>query len=777
MRMGVLYQRLKTYHRRCAGSRHAQPPRCALPPSDSSPRPSTRIKAAQPHPPHYQRPIRPSPKSLTLARLPALCRGSSSVTNAPRGLEPDVTLNKLKNLTLALAVAAALSPAAGFAAPALTIDESKLPKLPHFDVTDLDPKTPVCQDLNAHVNGRWMAANPIPADKTSWGNFLILRDRSLAVQQQIVEAAAAAKNAPGSNEQKLGDFYRSGLDEARLNADGVKPLQPILSQIANIKDRSGVTQYLYDSFARGDQYVFAFGPEGDFNDATRVIAYAMESGLSLPERAYYLEDTHKEIRTAFVAHVERMLLLGGANAASAKSQAQAVLAFETRLAQSSLTPIEGRKPENQYHYVSIADADRSSPNFSWSRLFEVQGIKGATGFSLSQPKFFAEFNKMLGDVPVANWQAYLRYHAINDAAAYLSDAVSNESFAFYGTTLSGQPQQQSRWKRVLGTINGNLGEALGQLYVQQVFPEQSKVVMQELVGNLRIALKERLEKLPWMGAETKAKALAKLSTFDPKIGYPDKWRDYSGLTIQGGASYYENLLAASKFENAHNMSKIGKPADRKEWGMTPQTVNAYYNPLKNEIVFPAAILQPPFFDVNADPALNYGGIGAVIGHEIMHGFDDQGSQFDAMGNNVNWWTDADMKAFTERTGKLVKQFDDYVAIDDLHVKGQLTLGENIGDLGGVTIAYDALQHDLMNKRIGLIDGLTQDQRFFMNFATIWRNNMRPEALKVMLNTNPHSPAMFRANGAPSNMDAFAQAFECKAGDKMVRSGDSKVIIW
>jgi len=318
---------------------------------------------------------------------------------------------------------------------------------------------------------------------------------------------------------------------------------------------------------------------------------------------------------------------------------------------------------------------------------------------------------------------------------------------------------------------------LGQVYVEQVFPAESKQMMETLVGNLRVALKDRLEKLEWMSADTKAKAIAKWNTFDPKIGYPDKWRDYSGLSIDRSKSYLENALAATAFENAYQMAKIGKPADRKEWGMTPQTVNAYYNPLKNEIVFPAAILQPPFFDPKADPALNYGGIGAVIGHEIMHGFDDQGSQFDAQGRNANWWTDADRKAFEERTAKLVKQFDDYVAIDDIHVKGQLTLGENIGDLSGVRIAYDALQKDIENKKIGLIDGFTQDQRFFLNYATIWRNAMRPEALKVYINTNPHAPGMFRAIAPPSNLTEFAEAFDCKPGDKMVRSGADQVIIW
>ena len=728
----------------------------------------------------------------TLARLPCIFAAVflNLETNALRGLEPDVTLSTLKHLTLALAVAAALSackkdeaaPAAAAAAaapetPKLVIDESKLPALPRFTIADLDANSPICQDLNAHVNGKWLAANPIPEDKTAWGNFNILRDRSLFVQQQIVQAAAAAKNAPGSNEQKLGDLYRLGLDEARLNADGIAPVKPTLAKIDALADGPAVAQYLYDSFSQGDQFVFAFYAGEDFKNASQVIAFASESGLSLPERAYYLEDQHKEIRTAFLAHVERLLVLGGVDAAAAKTQAQSVLDFETRLAKASLTPIQGRDPKNQYNYVTVADANKATPNFSWSKLLAAEGITGVEGFSLSQPKFFAEFNSMLADVPATNWQAYLRYHALNDAAPFLSDAVNDERFAFYGKTLGGQPSEQPRWKRVLGTINGNLGEALGQLYVQQAFPEESKVAMQALVANLRGALKDRLEKLEWMSPETKAKAQEKLSTFNPMIGYPDKWRDYSGLAIKANDSYYANAMASAAFENAYQMAKVGKPVDRKEWGMTPQTVNAYYNPLKNEIVFPAAILQPPFFDVNADPALNYGGIGAVIGHEIMHGFDDQGSQFDAKGNNANWWTDADKSAFKERTSKLVKQFDDYVALDNLHVKGELTLGENIGDLGGITIALDALQRDLMNKKVALIDGFSQDQRFFLNFATIWRNNMRPETMKVRLNTDPHSPSMFRANGAPSNMDQFADAFQCKPGDAMVRSGDKKVVVW
>ena len=699
-----------------------------------------------------------------------------------------MTLNSMKHLTLALAVAAALTAckkddaaAATTAAPPeaakLSIDLAALPEQPHFRAADLDPAAPVCQDLNAHVNGKWLAANPVPADKTTWGSFEMLGERSLAVQKQIIEAAAKSQNAAGSNEQKVGDIYGVGMDVEKINADGAKPVQPMLARIDAIADPAGISAYLIENFGKGNQAVFGFFPESDFQDAKMVIGYAFQGGLSLPERAYYLEPAHQDKRDAFLAHVERLLVLGGVAADAAKAQAQAVLDFETRLAKASLAPVELRNPDNQYHYVTLADADKLTPNFSWSKLFAAQGIEGANGFSLSQPKFFSEMDAMIAQVPVADWQAYLRYHTISDAAPFLSDAIADERFGFYGKTMRGQQEQKPRWKRVLDTINGSMGEALGQVYVAQVFPAESKAMMETLVANLSAALKTRLENLEWMGDETKAKALAKWKTFDPKIGYPDKWRDFSGLTIDRSKSYLDNALAATAFENAYQMSKIGKPADREEWGMTPQTVNAYYNPLKNEIVFPAAILQPPFFDPKADPALNYGGIGAVIGHEMLHGYDDQGAQFDAEGNRKQWWTDADLKAFQARTGKLVAQFDEYVAIEDLHVKGDLTLGENIADLGGVAVAYDALQRDLENKKVAAIDGYSQDQRFFLNFGTIWRRNFRPEELKVRLNTDPHAPAMFRANGAPSNLDAFAEAFGCKPGDGMVRAADKRVVIW
>lgn len=663
------------------------------------------------------------------------------------------------------------------AAHARLVDESTLPKLPRFEVSDIDASKPICQDLDAHVNGKWLSQNPVPADKTTWGSFEMLDERSLAVQKQIVEAAAKAGAASGTVQQKIGDLFAAGMNEAKLQEDGLSPVKPLLGEIDGLKDPAGISSYLRSRFAKGQQFIFGFGPGEDFKDAKNVIGYAMQAGLSLPEKAYYSEEKYQDKRDAFLSHVERMLVLGGVDAAAAKTQAKAVLVFETRLAAASMSPVEMRDPANLYNFVTLEQADKATPNFSWTKLFEAQGLSGVKGFSLSQPKFFAEFDKMLVDVPAADWQAYLRYHVLVEAAPYLNDAVADERFAFYGKVMRGQEQQKPRWKRVLDTINGTMGEALGQIYVEQVFPEESKTQMLALVNNLREALKVRLEKLDWMSAETKAKALEKWSTFTPKIGYPDKWRDYSGLTIRRDDSYLTSVLEAAAFENAFQMSKIGKPADPKEWAMAPQVVNAYYNPLKNEIVFPAAILQPPFFDPKADPAMNYGGIGAVIGHEMLHGYDDMGSQFDAQGNNKNWWTEADMKNFKARTGKLVAQFDEYVAIDDLHVKGELTLGENIADLGGLTVAFDALNRALTNVRVAQIDGYSQEQRFFLNWATVWRRNYRPEELRVRLNTDPHAPARFRAIGAPSNLDAFASAFQCKPTDPMVRTGDKRLVIW
>ncbi|TAK37876.1 MAG: M13 family peptidase [Lysobacteraceae bacterium] len=703
-------------------------------------------------------------------------------------MEPPVS-HKPQTLLLSVAIAAALAgcqkqdaaPAADAPAPAPATTAIELPPTAAFAIDDLDTTKDACEDLDAFVNGKWLAAHPVPADRTTWGSFEMLDERSEVASRNIAEAAAADAGASGLS-KLVGDFYATGMDEAAVNAAGLKPIQPILDRIDAIKTPADIGQYLRDEFAAGRGEVFSFGGEADFKNSSQVIGYAFQGGLALPEKAYYLEDgkdgSYKKIREQYVAHVSRQLQNAGVDKAAADAQAQAVLDFETRLAKASISRIEMRDPNNQYHYVTVADADKSAKNFPWGEFMQSQGLD-VEGFSLSQPEFFAEFDKMISDVPVEDWQAYLRIHAIDGMAPYLADTFADERFDFFNKTLRGQQEQKDRWKRVMDAVEGSVGEALGQLYVKQYFPAESKAAMEKLVDNLRASLKSRLENLDWMSDETKQKAIAKWNSFMPKIGYPDKWRSWDGLGSSRGG-YAENVLAAAKFNRDWQFGKIGKPVDRTEWGMTPQTVNAYYNPLQNEIVFPAAILQPPFFDPKADPALNYGGIGAVIGHEMLHGYDDQGSQFDAQGNFANWWQDADRKGFEARTAKLVQQFDDYESIDGLHVKGELTLGENIADLGGLTVAYDAYRKALADAGTdpaAQVDGYTPDQRFFINWATVWRRNYTPDELKVRLNTDPHAPAKFRAIGAPSNMPTFAAAFQCQPGQPMVRADDKRVVIW
>ncbi|MFA7322111.1 MAG: M13 family metallopeptidase [Dokdonella sp.] len=695
--------------------------------------------------------------------------------------------DSLKPLALALGIAFALTAcgakeaatdagAPTASAPAAAVET---PKHVAFDTSDIDTGINACTDFNAYVNSKWLAANPIPDDKTRWGAFDQLRETSLNTQHEIVEAAAKSNAAAGSIEQKIGALYKAGMDEAAIDALGHAPINPELAKIDALKTSKDVVAYLNDSFARGQGSLFAFGAEADFKNSSRKIAYAFQAGLGLPTRDYYDKPDHAALRDAYVAHIAKTLELIGVEANEAKKQAASVLAFESRLAKASLAPVDLRVPENQYHFVSIEEANNVTPHFDWNTFFAAQKADVSDGFSLSQPKFFAEVDKMLEKTPVADWQAYLRYQFVDAASPYLSKPFQEEYFAFHKATLNGQKEDEPRWKRVLGTVNSQLGMALGELYVAKAFPPESKARAQELVDNVQAALKARIEKLDWMSDTTRAKALEKWSTFLPKIGYPEKWRDWSGLNL-GGDNYFADVAAAMQFNYDYDIAKIGKPTDRKEWGMTPQTVNAYYNPTDNTINFPAAILQPPFFDAKADDAINYGGIGGVIGHEASHGFDDQGSQFDAVGNNTNWWSDEDKKAFEARTAKLVEQFNAYEPLPGKHINGQLTLGENIADLGGLAIAYDALQV-AMAKDPGeageKIDGYTQDQRFFLNWARIWRGHMRDKRLEVMLNTDPHSPTTYRAIGAPSNLDAFASAFACKPGDAMVRTGDTQVKIW
>ncbi|HVT33391.1 MAG TPA: M13-type metalloendopeptidase, partial [Rhodanobacteraceae bacterium] len=530
---------------------------------------------------------------------------------------------------LAFAVSLALSSGSALAASS-------------FDVGDIDKSINPCADFNGFVNAKWVAANPIPPDRTRWGAFDQLREHSLETQHSIAEKAAkdADHAKAGSIEQKIGWFYRSGMDDAAVEKAGWMPIKPDLDRIGAMKTTADIVAWITDSAARGQSELFQIGSLPDFKNASMQIAYAFQGGLGLPTRDYYEKADYAEIRAAYQAHLAKALMLTGVAEADAKKEAEQVLAFETRLAKASKLPVELRDPANQYHFVTPAEADKVTPSLSWEKFFTAQGADVGKGFSLSQPDFFAEVEKMLKDESVAEWQAYFRAHAIDSASPYLSKPFADEHFAFYDQKLNGQKEQRVRWKRVLDAINDNMGMALGEMYVAVAFPPESKARAKELVSNLQDALKARIEKLDWMSADTKTKAIEKWGTFLPKIGYPDKWRDWSGLRIVPD-DYYANVAAAAKYEYQYDISKVGKPTDRLEWGMTPQTVNAYYNPTDNTINFPAAILQPPFFDAKADDAINYGGIGAVIGHEATHGYDDEGSQFDAKGNNVNWWTKDD----------------------------------------------------------------------------------------------------------------------------------------
>jgi putative endopeptidase len=670
--------------------------------------------------------------------------------------------------------------AAPGAAPAASarfkLDESKLPPVTRFTRADTDPARPACTDLFEHVNGAWLASTQIPGDRTTWGAAEMLIERSLGIQQQLAEQAAARPDAQGV-EKIVGDLYATGLDEATINQQGLEPLQGRLQELDALRDRAGVADLIRRWYATGDGYLFQFGPESDFAAPDMAMAYAMQAGLGLPDKTYYVDKDKKDKLAAYERHVARVLELSGVPAKQAATQARSVVAFESRLARASKSQEEiSRDVSLFYNPVTPAEADKLTPNFPWTKFFAAQGLPADGKFSLAIPAFHKEVNKLLGSAPLAQWKSYLRFHLVDSWSPFLSDPFVEENFNFYAKTLRGQKELRARWKRVLDTVNGQAGEALGQLYVEVAFSPQAKARMQELVKNLSVALKGRLEKLEWMSPETKKKAMEKWATFTPKIGYPDKWRDWSGLETSR-ESYLGNVMAAAEFNYRWELSKVGKPIDKTEWSLRPQTVNANYNPLQNEITFPAAILQPPFFDLRADDALNYGGIGAVIGHEMTHGYDDQGSRFGASGRFENWWTAEDAKGFDARKGQLVAQFDAYEVAPGKKVNGKLTLGENIADLGGLAVAFDALQRATEGQPDANIEGMSREQRLFANWATVWRRTYTPEELAVRLVADPHAPAHFRAIGAPSNLESFARAYGCKDGDKMVRSGDNRIVIW
>jgi predicted metalloendopeptidase len=645
-----------------------------------------------------------------------------------------------------------------------------------FDTANLDKTCKPCDDFYQFAMGGWMKANPVPPAYSTWGSFSQLLDKNQQNLRQILETAEKQQAAAGSNEQKIGDFYASCMDTAAIDEAGTKPIDSELAKIAAMKNGADLQSEAAKLQEEGVGVLFRFGANQDAKDSTQVVGSAVQGGLGLPEREYYLkqDDKSKTLRDAYVKHVARMFELLGDSADVSSAEAATVLQIETALAKASMKNTDLRDPEKTYHRMKMADLQALTPDFNWESYFRLLGHPELKEINVGQPEFFKALDAQLTATPLADWKTYYRWHLVNSTASQLPQKFVDEEFDFRGKTLTGAKEIQPRWKRCTQATDRALGEALGQVYVQKYFPPEAKAHALLMVHNLISALHDDLQTLPWMSPETRAQATAKLEAFAVKIGYTDKWRDYSALKIDR-VSYLTNQRRASSFEFQRRLSKIGKPVDRTEWGMTPPTVNAYNNSSMNEIVFPAGILQPPFYDPKADDAVNYGGMGAVIGHEITHGFDDHGSQFDGRGDLKNWWTQDDLKNFKERAACVQSQFDGYVVDGDLHENGKLVLGESIADLGGLAISYAAYEKSLEGKpRPPEKDGFTPEQRFFLGWAQVWGANDRPEYERLMANTNPHPLPRFRGNGPLSNMAEFAKAFGCKKGDPMVREQVCKI---
>lgn len=648
-----------------------------------------------------------------------------------------------------------------------------------FEKANFDTTVKPGDDFYQYANGGWLKKGEIPASESRWGSFDMLNENIKNNLHIILEETAAKKDAAsGSNEQKVGDFYSVAMDSVKLNADGILPLKEELAKIEAVKTPADIIAEIAHLHKNGSGSLFAAFVNQDAKKSDQLIVQLYQAGIGLPDRDYYTKSDadSKSIQDAYVAHVAKMLMLSGENEKDANANAKTIMKLETELAKASKTRVEQRDPEANYHKMTVDELSKLSPSIDWKAYFAASGFASFTDLIVSQPDFIKAADKLVKSTPLAEMKSYLKWNLINGYADYLSDDFVVENFNFYGKTLNGAKEMKPRWKRALRETDLAMGEVLGQLYVAKHFSANAKKRINELVDNLMAAYKERLSQLDWMSAETKTKALEKLASIDRKLSFPDTWKDFSKLDVKRD-SYVQNVMRAQEFAYNRNLNKLGKPVDRTEWLMSPQTVNAYYEPSKNEIVFPCGIMQFPFFDENADDAFNYGGIGAVIGHEITHGFDDEGSQFDAKGNLNNWFTEADKAKFKERTAGIVKQFNNYVAIDTMHVNGALTQGENIADLGGVSISYAALQKALAGKEREKIDGFTPEQRFFLNYAQVWRGLYRDEALKRQLQTNPHSPGKFRTLGPLSNFQPFYDAFGVKEGDKMFVADKDRVKIW
>jgi putative endopeptidase len=675
----------------------------------------------------------------------------------------------------ALALALLATPTARADDPAPAADAASTRS--GVDPSGFDKSVRPQDDFFRYVNGGWMQKTEIPADKSRWGTFDQLIDESDAAIRAIIEEAEKSDAPEGSETRKVGDLYKSFMNEALADELGVNPLADDLAKVDALADKKALVALLGSLQRQGAAGgLFGAGVGVDAKKSDQYVTYMGQGGISLPDESYYREEKYQEIRDQFVAHVEKMLTLAGID--DAKAKAARVLELETAVAKHHWDRVKRRDRTLTYNKKTLAEVEKLAPAIDWKTWLANLGAPKIDEVVVAQPDFFEAVSKLVEEVPLDDWKTWVRWRLIHDAAEYLSKPFVDEDFAFFGRTLSGTPELRPRWKRGVGLVSGAMGEAVGKLYVERHFPPDAKTRMKELVENLTAAYRANISELDWMSPETRAKALDKLAKFTPKIGYPDKWRDYSKLEIKPD-DLLGNVRRADAFENDREFAKLGGPIDRDEWGMTPHTVNAYYNSTLNEIVFPAAILQPPFFDLKADDAVNYGAIGAVIGHEIGHGFDDQGSKSDGDGNLVNWWTDADRKEFEARAKKLIEQYDAFepAQLPGQKVNGALTIGENIGDLGGLTIAYKAYKRSLDGKEAPVIDGLTGDQRFFLGWAQAWRGKIRDAELSRRLAIDPHSPSEFRCNGVLRNLPEFYEAFGVKDGDKLWLPEAERVRIW
>ena len=653
------------------------------------------------------------------------------------------------------------------------------PSVPRFSISYMDKTVAPGADFYRYACGTWLKDNPVPADKSRWGGFGELQERNWYLLHQILDESAADKTAPAKSVvREVGDFYAAAMDTNRLEQLGFQPLEPAFAQIAALQSTTEMFQLLAELHGRTVRSTFSAGVSADAKNSA-INAFEMgQGGLGLPDREYYLADSFADKLKEYGKHIAKMLTLAGATPESAAADAKTIVSLETALAKASKSRTDMRDPIANYHKFTVAELATKYPDLALKQYLSASGLGEMPDLIIGQPEFFTALDQLVKERPLSEWKTYLRWNVLRSAAPFLHAAAERESFAFYGTVLSGQPAQEPRWQRAAKVVDGRLGEALGQLFVTRHFPPAARVRMTELIGNLKEVFQDRLKKVDWMTEETRAKALAKFDRFTQKIGHPAQFRDYTSIAIRPD-DYLGNVQRASRFETKRELAQVGKPVDKTEWHMTPPTVNAYFNPSQNEIVFPAGILQPPFFDVEMDDAVNYGAIGVVIGHEITHGYDDEGRKFDAEGNLKEWWTEADAKAFESRAQKVVDQYSAYEALPGLFVNGRLTLGENLADLGGTSIAYEALQRALTKDpaKRKAIDGFTPEQRFFLSLSQLWRTQWRTAELRNRITTDPHSPGQFRAVGPHVNMAEFYEAFGIKDTDAMWRKPELRAKVW